>query len=56
MATDELMEMLQAAAAAQGVPLEWVIRHAIHGEMDEPVEYPFDSPPTSLKVGSPMCI
>lgn len=52
-ASDELMELLAQAAAAQGIPLEWLLRRAVQGDDDgedeEPVEYPFDSPPKSLQ-------
>jgi len=52
-ASDELMELLAQAAAAQGIPLEWLLRRAVQGDADEedeePVEYPFDSPPRSLQ-------
>lgn len=53
-ASVELMELLASAAAAQGIPLDWLIRRAVGGvveeeEEDEEIDYPFDAPPKSLE-------
>ena len=48
-----MMRLLAQAAAAQGIPLEFLLRRVMQGdgveEEDEEVEYPFDSPPKSLQ-------
>ncbi|KAG7347435.1 silent information regulator protein Sir2 [Nitzschia inconspicua] len=45
-----LFRRIIAAAAANGIPLEYLAAHGIHLpiEDDEPVEYPFGEAPTSL--------
>ena len=49
------MAILARTAAAQGIPLDWLIRRAVGVDSDdgqddeEQIEYPFDSPPKSLQ-------
>jgi len=44
---ENLFQMIAAAAAAQGIPLEFLA--ANESDDDEDVEYPFKSRPTSLE-------
>jgi hypothetical protein len=53
---DELIEIIRSAAAAQGIPFEWLLRHAMETSTDDddeeniPLEYPFGAKlPTSLE-------
>jgi NAD-dependent SIR2 family protein deacetylase len=47
---EESIRRIIAAAAANGIPLEYLAAYGIHlsNEDDGPVEYPFEEPPTSL--------
>ena len=47
---DDLFRRILAAAAARGIPLDYLASRGIHLDIDDgtPVEYPFDRPPTSL--------
>ena len=49
---EDLFQQILAAAAAGRIPLEYLAARGIHlqfdEEDDEPVEYPFDHPPTSI--------
>lgn len=52
---DERMERIIAVAASQGIPIEWILRHALEADDgnddddNEPLVYPFESPPKSLE-------
>lgn len=51
---DSLFQRILAAAAAQGIPLEYLVARGLplplgFGVDDTPVEYPFDDPPTSIE-------
>jgi len=51
---DSLFQRILAAAAAQGIPLEYLAARGLplplgFGVDDAPVEYPFDDPPTSIE-------
>ena len=44
-----IMRLIAEAAAAQGIPLQWILQQGGPYEEDEgPVDYPFDTCPTSL--------
>ena len=50
---EELFRMIAAAAAAQGIPLQWLIpqltgRAPYEDDDDEDIEYPFENLPKSL--------
>jgi NAD-dependent deacetylase sirtuin 2 len=45
---EEIFELLRAAAAAGGIPIEWILSGQSDDEEEE-VEYPFEKLPTSLK-------
>ena len=50
---EELFRMIAAAAAAQGIPLQWLLSQVTGGapyedDDDEEVEYPFEQLPRSL--------
>lgn len=43
-----LMQMLARAAAAQGIPLKWLIQQVYEEENETPLEYPFETLPSDL--------
>jgi NAD+-dependent protein deacetylase sirtuin 2 len=57
--SSELLEVIRAAAAARGIPFEWLL-HEVQAEEENDIEYPFQSLPTSLEelaafLSSPNC-
>lgn len=51
--------MIRAAAAARGIPFEWLL-HEVQAEEENDIEYPFESLPSSLDelaafISSPQC-